>query len=954
MLKSVYTFLFSAVLSLSFSGLAAQVVTLDPPFPTQEDDVTIIFDATQGNGELTGVIPVYMHSGVIVEGETGWQNVQGNWGTNDPNVIMSTVPGQPNIFTKTINITEFYGVEPGQNVLQLAFVFRNVNGQLVGREADGSDIFVDISQGGFDGAIMTPSSPQVFLDAPSNLNFSVQTNENATINLFIDDSGVATELNTTSASTTLDFTGFEEGIYWLWTEAVSDADGSTVTDSVYVVLQGAPQIQSAPPGTRDGINYVNSSTVVLQLHAPFKDYVYAIGDFNDWQFNPDYFMKKTPSGNRWWVQLDNLTPGQEYRFQYSIDQEDMRIADLYSHKLLDPWNDPWIDEERYPGLIPYPEGKTTNIVSVLQTDRPQYEWEVEEFERPPKEQLVIYELLVRDFTEARTYQSLIDTLGYLQRLGVNAIELLPVNQFEGNESWGYNPSFYFAVDKYYGPEEDLKKFIDECHKRGMAVILDVVFNHSFGQSPQVRMYFDPSAGDFGQPTAENPWFNEIPRHPFNVGFDYNHDSPHTQAFMKRNMHFWIEEFKVDGYRFDLSKGFTQNNTLGNVAAWNQYDQSRINHWLRIRDEIHEVDEDVYLILEHFANNDEETVLANEGFLMWGDMNSAANQNTMGYQENNNMNWASYQQRGWNEPNLVSYHESHDEERLQFRNNEFGNTSNPNHNVTQQSVGLSRIEAMMALHLPLVGPKMIWQFGELGYDYSINHCPDGTISPDCRTANKPVRWDYYDDEDRQRLYRVTAAINKLKTENEAFSSTNYTWDANGLGKRLIIQHESMDVVIIANFNVTPINIVPGFTQPGTWYDYFAGESITETNLNNAFELQPGEYRVYTTVELETPDLTVSTEEHQDPYGITVSAFPNPFADQTQISYKLEESQEVQIRVTDLQGRQVAVIEQGLRHPGNHMVRWNGDYDAGGKVPTGFYIVQLLTRDNVGTVKVMVQR
>ncbi len=954
MLKSVYTFLFSAVLSLSFSGLAAQVVTLDPPFPTQEDDVTIIFDATQGNGELTGVIPVYMHSGVIVEGETGWQNVQGNWGTNDPNVIMSTVPGQPNIFTKTINITEFYGVEPGQNVLQLAFVFRNVNGQLVGREADGSDIFVDISQGGFDGAIMTPSSPQVFLDAPSDLNFSVQTNENATINLFIDDSGVATELNTTSASTTLDFTGFDEGIYWLWTEAVSDADGSTVTDSVYVVLQGAPQIQSAPPGTRDGINYVNSSTVVLQLHAPFKDYVYAIGDFNDWQFNPDYFMKKTPSGNRWWVQLDNLTPGQEYRFQYSIDQEDMRIADLYSHKLLDPWNDPWIDEERYPGLIPYPEGKTTNIVSVLQTDRPQYEWEVEEFERPPKEQLVIYELLVRDFTEARTYQSLIDTLGYLERLGVNAIELLPVNQFEGNESWGYNPSFYFAVDKYYGPEEDLKKFIDECHKRGMAVILDVVFNHSFGQSPQVRMYFDPSAGDFGQPTAENPWFNEIPRHPFNVGYDYNHDSPHTQAFMKRNMHFWIEEFKVDGYRFDLSKGFTQNNTLGNVAAWNQYDQSRINHWLRIRDEIHEVDQDLYLILEHFANNDEETVLANEGFLMWGDMNSAANQNTMGYQENNNMNWASYQQRGWNEPNLVSYHESHDEERLQFRNNEFGNTSNPNHNVTQQSVGLSRIEAMMALHLPLVGPKMIWQFGELGYDYSINHCPDGTISPDCRTANKPVRWDYYDDEDRQRLYRVTAAINKLKTENEAFSSTNYTWDANGLGKRLIIQHESMDVVIIANFNVTPINIVPGFTQPGTWYDYFAGESITETNLNNAFELQPGEYRVYTTVELETPDLTVSTEEHQDPYGITVSAFPNPFADQTQISYKLEESQEVQIRVTDLQGRQVAVIDQGLRHPGNHMVRWNGDYDAGGKVPTGFYIVQLLTRDNVGTVKVMVQR
>ncbi len=736
-------------------------------------------------------------------------------------------------------------------------------------------------------------------------------------------------------------------------EAESDDNGEILTDSTYVILQGPPQVQAAPPGTIDGINYIDDNTVVLQLHAPLKDYVYVLGDFNNWQFNPDYFCKKTPSGDRWWVQINDLVPNVEYRFQYSIDQEDLRIADIYTHKILDPWNDPWIGEDRYPGLIEYPTGLTNQIVSVLETNQQPYPWVVEDFQRPPKERLMIYELLVRDFTEARTFEALIDTLDYLENLGVNAIELMPINEFEGNESWGYNPSFYFAVDKYYGPADDLKRFIDECHMRGIAVIVDVVFNHSFGQNPQLRMYSEN--GPAGPPLPTNPWYNVVPKHPFNVGYDYNHDSPDVQAFMKRNMHFWIEEFKVDGYRFDLSKGFTQNNTLGNVGAWNQFDQSRVNHWSRIRDEIYEVDDEVYLILEHLGDNPEETVLANNGFMLWGGIHNQANESTMGY--NGNINSASYQNRGWNEPNLVSYIESHDEERLMFKNLAFGNQANPEHDVRDLEVALSRMEAMMAIHTPLVGPKMFWQFAELGYDYSINHCPDGTINEDCRTANKPVRWDYFAVPERQRLYRVTAAINKLKTQNEAFSSTNFTWDAAGQGKRLIIQHSSMDVVIIANFSVNTINMVPGFTQTGTWYDYFSGESIVENNLQNAFELQPGEYRVYTTVQLETPDLSFVTntdDAGSRNKGIAMTAYPNPFADQTQVSFTLEQAQNVQIRVLDLNGREVANLGSGMRAAGHHMVRWNGDSNTGGQCKSGIYIVQLITDSAVGAAKVMIQR
>ncbi len=206
----------------------------------------------------------------------------------------------------------------------------------------------------------------------------------------------------------------------------------TVTDSVYVIIQSDPVVAAAPAGVIDGINYIDDNTVVLQLFAPNKDFVYVLGDFNNWEFNPDYFMNIPPEGDRYWLEIPNLNAGQEYRFQYSIDQEDLRVADVYCEKVLDPWNDPFIPEETYPGLIDYPSGLTTEIVGVLQTAQEPYDWEVDDFQRPPADQLVIYEFLVRDFVEDHSYQSLIDTLSYFERLGVNAIQLMPIMEFEGN------------------------------------------------------------------------------------------------------------------------------------------------------------------------------------------------------------------------------------------------------------------------------------------------------------------------------------------------------------------------------------------------------------------------------------------------------------------------------------------------------------------------------------------
>lgn len=922
--------------------LKAQVVTIAPLFATQNDNVTITFNAALGNGALTGVVPVYAHTGVILEGMEGWQHVQGNWGTADNNVLMTALGN--NLHEISFNINDFYGIQTGEVVEQLAFVFRNSTGSLVGRDADGSDIFIDIYQDTFSGGIQIPNAPTLLFDNPANYQVTAATNDAATITLYLDDTQLGSASNVTELNATADFTGMPTGQYWIWMEA--DNGATTLTDSTYVIIQGEPDVAASPAGVVDGINYIDDNTVVLQIFAPYKDFIYVIGDFNDWQFNPAYFMHKTPEGDRYWLEIDGLNTGQEYRFQYSIDEEDMRVADIYADKILDPFNDSYIPEAVYPNLIPYPSGKTTQIVSVLQTAQTPYDWQVENFDRPPIDNLVIYELLIRDFDEAHSYQAVTNRLDYLDSLGVNAIELMPFTEFEGNESWGYNPMFYFAPDKYYGTKDDLKALIDACHSRGIAVIQDVVFNHSFGQNPQLRMYSE-SDGPAGPPTANSPYFNVSATHPFSVGYDYNHSAPATQAFVKRNLKYWVQEYNIDGFRFDLSKGFTQNAST-NVSQWNQYDQERIDNWLRIQDEIYEYDSGVYMILEHLSDNPEQTVLANAGMLLWGNLNHEYNEASMGY--SSNLSWADYQNRGWDYANLVTYAESHDEERLMYKNLEYGNSSG-SYNITNLATALKRQEAIAAFLIPLRGPKMIWQFGELGYDYSINHCPDGTISSDCRTSNKPIRWDYFEVPERVHLFKIYSALNTLKTENEALRSNTYTWDTGGTGKRLIIEDPTMDVVIMGNFDVTEISMIPGFTHTGTWYNYLSGQSIIEDNLNNAFLLQPGEYRIYTDVPLATPDLSTGMDEVAFLNGSLNGAYPNPFSTFTMISYQIESSQRVTLEIFNSNGKRVKTLINRFQPAGNYNITWNGTSGNDTRVSPGIYLARLITDSGTATTKIV---
>ena len=200
-----------------------------------------------------------------------------------------------------------------------------------------------------------------------------------------------------------------------------------------------PQTKVDPPaGSTDGVTFINAGkSVVFNLYAPNKASVAVIGEFNNWQ---PAAMNNSTDGTRWWIEIDNLDPAKEYAYQYLVDGS-LKVADPYTEKVLDPANDPSIPASVYPNLKAYPAGQT-GIVSTFWYGQPPYTWQVTNFQRPSPNSLVVYELLVRDFVGTHSYQTLADTLSYIVSLGCNAIELMPVNEFEGNDSWGYNPISY--------------------------------------------------------------------------------------------------------------------------------------------------------------------------------------------------------------------------------------------------------------------------------------------------------------------------------------------------------------------------------------------------------------------------------------------------------------------------------------------------------------------------------
>lgn len=712
-----------------------------------------------------------------------------------------------------------------------------------------------------------------------------------------------------------------------------------ITDNVYKGEEFIPDpvvMEPLPSGMSYGINIGTDNSVTLVLAEKDKsgkryEYCYVTGDFNDWTRNSASAMKRDDSKGVWWKTLTGLDPDKEYRFQYRVGTgsgSDLYLSDPYTEIVYDQWNDKYISASTYPNLPAFPE-KARALVSAFKINKDVYDWKHKDFKIEDDDDLVIYELLIRDFTTSKDLNGVMANLDYITDLGVNAIELMPVQEFDGNLSWGYNPNHYFAFDKAYGTREMYKKFIDECHARGIAVILDVVYNHLTGLSTYAKLYY---SGD--KTSASNPWFNVNAPHPFSVFHDINHDNDHINSHIKTSLAYLLKEYDFDGFRFDLTKGFT--NKSSNESSASAYDASRVSILKGYYNYIMSVKNDAVVILEHFCDDKEEKELAQAGMKVWRNCNGAYRNTVLGGSDDfggmwtgtNSMTFGAY----------VGYMESHDEERLCYgatstgqsvswgvcgtmtnwtsdismkadglfyvadnvkvvQNDRFkirGNgawdaaynygAATENHTLTAGqpyvmtlgseskdmyvpaagtydiyfcpqlktiwlmqdgkrpsepdvqsedalATAMKRAGASAAFFLTVPGPKMIWQFGEIGYDYSINY--------NDRTGEKPVvTSEYLAVPERKALYDTYASLLKFRRENPRFfdKDASFSWNPSAKVKTIDCKVDGKSFHVVGNFGTASTSV----TLPsGGWKDYINGGT-----LSGSVTLKPGEFRLLT--------------------------------------------------------------------------------------------------------------
>nr|WP_236252813.1 alpha-amylase family glycosyl hydrolase [Echinicola sp. 20G] len=884
-------YLLKVILVLMLTCLATTLwgqVSTEPLFPRADAPLKIIYNASQGTSGLQGAQEIYIHIGAITAAanSTAWSIVPFEWGTADPTAKMTRVAGKADVWEYELTPNEFFEKEDGETIFRLGLVFRNADGSLEGKSEQNSDFFIDLAQA-FDLKFVQPDTESILLEEEEGLEIKVLTTENSDIRLKVDGKEVAFETDVTFLRYL--FISSVSGSYQIQADATSK--GTSVSKNIEVHVVGGSPVLPVPNDLKKGINYLSDTEVGLVLEAPGKKNVFVIGDFNDWQVLPDFQMNQSLDGELFWLKLSGLQAQKEYAFQYLVDGE-IRIADPYADKIADPFDDQEIiDQDRYPGLLAYPEGQSFQA-SYLQTNQQPFGWKYMEYTKPKPEELVIYELLVRDFDDRRTYNAVTERLDYLKSLGVNALELMPVTEFEGNLSWGYNPSFLFAADKYYGTKEDLKRLIDEAHKRDMVVIMDMVLNHAFGQSPFVRLY---NEGDYGAPTADNPWLNTIATHPFNVGYDFNHESEYTQALVDSVNHYWLSEYHLDGYRFDLSKGFTQRVSENDVDYWSQKDESRIEIWKRIYDRIKSHHPDAYLILEHLAENDEEKILADYGMMLWGNMNYTFREMAKGMSQD--FSYGYFENRGWEKNHLLSYIESHDEERLMWESLNFGDRSVVD--LRKLSHAVNRNQLMTVFYFGIPGPKMIWQFGEMGYDEALNND---------RLGIKATHWEYLEDSDRNRLLNLYKAMIGLKQENKVFSfPESASFDLIDEIKTISLQGEDMDVIIVGNFGLSlKQQVEVEFPSAGEWFNYLTGEKMDVREGILEMDLDINEFKIFTNKSLPLPEgqiyevdlITSLPEEGKKEGGLKI--YPVPTSGDLKVEFP-DNMGDCRYRILDMTGK-----------------------------------------------------
>lgn len=505
--------------------------------------------------------------------------------------------------------------------------------------------------------------------------------------------------------------------------------------------------------------------VTFGLFAPHKKDVRLIGDFNNWDPNAAVM---TLNADGLWVTELNLPPA-EYGYQFLIDHgsdKEVTIADPYSRRLR------------------YVEG-TAEPHSVIVVGQTPFVWHDDGFGTKPLNELVIYELHVGDFSPEGTFKGVTAKLDYIRDLGVSAIELMPVQEFPGDRSWGYNPAYFFAPESSYGSADDLKELIDQAHQRGIAIILDMVFNHTDASNPLTRLYPYQESPYFGQ--DGNPW-----------GFpDFNHWSDATKRFIRDVQDYWLLEFHVDGFRYDHTEGIGWDAENGmNFIAWAAR-QTKPHVCLiaeNLKDPAGVVKNTHVDASWHESFHGVLRAQLREGEFQghqYGDMQAVLNEMI-------------YSREGYGDnAQAINYLESHDQERIAFEVR-----TNPTLDIDQAVNAKSKLGALAMFTAQ--GVPMLYAGQEFGEQTR------KTVD-----ANK-LHWERLNDGTWSDLKNFYASLAKLRAANPALTKNTIEPIVVDNERKVLVFKRWDDggnqVVVGLNFSPVSQTLDVGFPRAGKWHEW----------------------------------------------------------------------------------------------------------------------------------------
>ncbi len=672
-----------------------------------------------------------------------------------------------------------------------------------------------------------------------------------------------------------------ERLAFVFRNATSKEEGKTVSwGDIFVTIFPSvfPECKElAYPGGVPQMGAVTNpdGSATFCLAATGKDDVLLIGSWNDYALVPQQQMNYTDyDGQRYiWLTVPGLEKGRDYVYYYLLSGQ-TAVGDPYARLVVTP-DDKDIPSWVFPDRPAYDAAKLPGVhAAVYNSEADVYDWKVTDFKGVPQSDLIVYELLIRDFTgdEGKALgngniSGLIAKLGYIKSLGVNAIELLPVMEFNGNKSWGYNTNFYFAPDKAYGSPDDYRLLIDRAHEMGLAVILDIVFNQADGQHPWWAMY----------PIQDNPCFNGSAPHSYSVLHDWHQGHPLVQQQFEDALRYWLTAYKVDGFRFDLVKGLGDNDSYGNTyspstntfgppsdAKTNQYNATRVARMKALHAAMKEVAPDAYFINENLATAKEENEMAQDGEINWANVNNNACQYAMGYESSSDLNrfYAPKDSRTWG--STVSYAVSHDEERPAYKQSKWGVDDVKG----KADMSCRRLGSLAAQMLMAPGAHMIWQFEEFGADQTTKNSTGND------TGNKKVVWSYLDREPNRGLHDSYAEILSFRGNNPELFREGVETFVNlatfKSGRTLSLVSGNKAAYLFVNPAVSGDMAIPtgvNLTDNATYNLVSCSPGVTPSLTSTTVTLPAGAYAIYGTTTLAGIDNV--TAEPSGAYAVTVS-------------------------------------------------------------------------------------